>query len=546
VDQANQQLSGLSSGVSKIQGITTAVAGIGIAAAGLSKATGFIGRATDAAAGFGEAVSKSGELFGAETPKILKFAEDASDNFAISKQSALDATSTFAIFGRSAGLAGDDLVKFSTDFTGLASDLSSFNDTSPEEAINAIGSALRGEAEPLRRYGVLLDDASLRQAALELGITKTTKEALTPQQKVLAAQKVIYEQTTTAQGDYARTQTSLSNLTKKAAADQANLNIETGQIFVPIMTELTKILILAVDIFSSLPGPIKTITVVLGLLVATVGPLIILVSALKTAMVTLGAAKLITAGSTGALTIATKLLSVAMKALPILMVIGFIILLVKNWDFVIEVVGKVWEAIKTFGEWLFPFISDLFGKVGSIIADTWNGIFNKTKEVVGNVINWLKDNWKLILAVLTGPFGLLVLFLTTFGDDLFKKFVDVGKNIVQGLWNGIQSMAAFIKDKVYTFFGNLIPSWAKSILGISSPSTVFKEIGQNIVAGLSQGLAVPRVIPAPRLAIPNAQTAIPPVNITINAGLGTDPVQLGRQVNSALQKYGRVSTRVNR
>ena len=73
---------------------------------------------------------------------------------------------------------------------------------------------MRGEAEPLRQYGVLLDDASLRQAALELGIISTTKNALTPQQKVLAAQALIYQQTGTAQGDFARTSDGLANKTR--------------------------------------------------------------------------------------------------------------------------------------------------------------------------------------------------------------------------------------------------------------------------------------------------------------------------------------------
>jgi hypothetical protein len=89
-----------------------------------------------------------------------------------------------------------------------------FNNVSQDDAINAIGSALRGEAEPLRRFGVLLDEATLKNAALQLGLITTTKEALTPQQKVLAAQKVIYEQTTTAQGDFARTSDGLANKTK--------------------------------------------------------------------------------------------------------------------------------------------------------------------------------------------------------------------------------------------------------------------------------------------------------------------------------------------
>jgi hypothetical protein len=73
------------------------------------------------------------------------------------------------VFGKSAGLAGDDLVKFSTDFTGLASDLASFNNTSPEEAITAIGSALRGEAEPLRRSAEATANATDR---MRVGFTQ--------------------------------------------------------------------------------------------------------------------------------------------------------------------------------------------------------------------------------------------------------------------------------------------------------------------------------------------------------------------------------------
>ena len=87
------------------------------------------------------------------------------------QQQALDAAATFATFGGAAGLAGDDLVNFSTGFVGLASDMASFNNTTPEQAIQAIGAALRGEAEPMRQYGVLLDDATLRQKALELGLS---------------------------------------------------------------------------------------------------------------------------------------------------------------------------------------------------------------------------------------------------------------------------------------------------------------------------------------------------------------------------------------
>ena len=194
--------------------------------------------AVKAASDLGETISKVNVLFGDTSKEIQDFAETAAKSLGQTKQQALDAAATFATFGRSAGLTGKDLSKFSIDFVKLASDLASFNNTSPEQAINAIGSALRGEAEPLRAYGVLLDDASLKQAALSLGIISTTKNALTPQQKVLAAQALIYQQTGAAQGDFARTSDGLANQTRILTAQLENAKVTIGEALLPIVLEL--------------------------------------------------------------------------------------------------------------------------------------------------------------------------------------------------------------------------------------------------------------------------------------------------------------------
>jgi hypothetical protein len=93
----------------------------------------------------------------------------------------------------------------------------------------------------LRRYGVLLDDASLRQAALSLGIIRTTKEALTPQQKVLAAQELIYQQTSAAQGDFQRTSDGLANSQRILNAQLSNIRTEIGTALLPIVLKLTQI-----------------------------------------------------------------------------------------------------------------------------------------------------------------------------------------------------------------------------------------------------------------------------------------------------------------
>jgi hypothetical protein len=237
-----------------VKGATTEVDGFGTKVGDFSKKAALAFAAVAAAAGamaikigvdavkaasdLSETVSKVGVLFGDTAKDIEKFADGAASSLGQTKQQALDAAATFATFGRAAGLSGKDLAGFSTGFVSLASDLASFNNTSPEQAINAIGSALRGEAEPLRAYGVLLDDASLRQAALELGIVSTTKNALTPQQKVLAAQALIYQQTSAAQGDFERTSDGLANKTRILTAQLENAKVTIGTALLPVVLEL--------------------------------------------------------------------------------------------------------------------------------------------------------------------------------------------------------------------------------------------------------------------------------------------------------------------
>lgn len=192
-----------------------------------------------AASDLGEVTSKASVIFGKDmVPALERFADKAASTMGQSRTQALDAAATFAIFGKSAGLTGEELVKFSTGFTGLASDLASFNNTSPQEAIEAIGAALRGETEPIRAYGVMIDDASMRQEALRLGLIKTTKDALKPQQKALAAQALIYKQTEDAQGDFARTSDGLANQQRILAAQFEDVKVSIGEALLPVVTDL--------------------------------------------------------------------------------------------------------------------------------------------------------------------------------------------------------------------------------------------------------------------------------------------------------------------
>lgn len=225
INKAEGGLKGFGNSISKFLG--PALIGATAAAGAFAVKLGV--DAVNAASDLIETQNKVAVIFGESADSILKFAETSVTALGQTETMALEAAATFAQFGKAAGLADEDLVGFSTDLVTLSADLASFNNSSPEEAITAIGSALRGEAEPLRRYGVLLDDAALKAEAMNLGIFDGSGK-LTTQQKVLSAYEVILKQTTDAQGDFARTADGLANTQRilTAAVEDAKAEIGLG------------------------------------------------------------------------------------------------------------------------------------------------------------------------------------------------------------------------------------------------------------------------------------------------------------------------------
>jgi hypothetical protein len=243
LNKAQKALAGLGGPAGKLGNILKAsvVPGLVAAAGSVLVFTKGLLPAIQAASDLQENTSKIEVIFGDAGRAVTDFAKTAARDIGQSQNQVLAAAGTFGTFGKAAGLAGDQLATFTNDFITLSADLASFNNATPDEAINAIGAALRGEAEPLRRFGVLLNDATLKSAALELGIYSGSG-ALTAQQKILAAQKVIYEQTGDAQGDFERTSDGLANQQRILSAQFENVKTKIGELLIPAFSALVKFL----------------------------------------------------------------------------------------------------------------------------------------------------------------------------------------------------------------------------------------------------------------------------------------------------------------
>lgn len=95
----------------------------------------------------------------------------------------------------------------------------------------------------------------------------------------------------------------------------------------------------------------------------------------------------------------------------------------------------------------------------------------------------------------------------------FKDFINIGKNIVEGLWEGIKGAADWLGDKISGFVGGVVDG-VKGFFGIHSPSTVFRdEVGKQLAAGIGLGFTdemdtvskqMQKAIPTPEVAFSTA------------------------------------------
>ena len=376
--------------------------------------------AVQAASDLNETISKTNVIFGEAANEVQIFADTAAASLGQTRQQALDAAATFGTFGKAAGLTGQDLASFSTDFTTLASDLASFNNTSPEEAVQALGAALRGESEPLRRFGVLLSADAVAAEALAMGLVTTTinedklnialqkvdiafqknqetvakfgedsleaqrtrlqleqaeislnkaldgtTDKLTAQQKTLATQSLIMKATTDAQGDFERTSDGLANSQRILTAQFKDLQAELGMVLLPIVEK-------GVKLISSFTGALSANKDVAIIAIGVIG-------GLAAAIVAANIGMKIYRATLVAVQVAQTLLNVIMSANPIGLVIIAVAGLVAGFVILEKKFGVVSTAAKFLADAFEKYIInplaaalDLAGKVADAIGKVAN------------------------------------------------------------------------------------------------------------------------------------------------------------------------------
>ncbi len=168
---------------------------------------------------------------------VRKWSDAISTALGLNRFEVREFVSVFNVMMESMGIAPKFTAEMSKALTKLAFDMASFFNLKPSEAFQKLQAGITGEAEPLKRLGILISETTVKNFLLTKGIIEQG-ETLTEQQKVMGRFFLIMEQTKKAQGDLARTLDSTTNVWRTIKTLIKETSIEFGFSLLPAVTKV--------------------------------------------------------------------------------------------------------------------------------------------------------------------------------------------------------------------------------------------------------------------------------------------------------------------
>lgn len=160
------------------------------------------------------------------------FAVNMKNSLGIDEYVSKNMIGTFQQIGTAVGVASNTAFGMSKSMTMLANDMASLYNVDPEQAYENLQSALTGQGRAVRKYGFVITEQTVKEAAYRHGLAKTGQE-LTEQQKYVARGIALMEQSKNAQGDMSRTLGNIQNQIRILKQNITAAKRSIGQAFIP-------------------------------------------------------------------------------------------------------------------------------------------------------------------------------------------------------------------------------------------------------------------------------------------------------------------------
>jgi len=447
----------------------------------------FVEAASDAA----EISNKLGAVFNEQTPAAEEFGKELAGRIGQSRIQIQQMTADVGALVKPLVGSEEAALDLAKSVTELSFDISSFENVSPEDALNAMRSALIGSSEPMLRFGVDTRQAALAAFAQAQGIKKSTKEMSNAEITALRL-ALIQERLTEkgAVGDATKTADGFANRLRALQGAFKDLKAEVGKEFLPVATEMVK----AMLDFVRTAGPgLAKVASVLVFAFRAIGRVImvvvnIIVGFAKAMTSTEGVVIALIATITG-LAIAFKTVGVAatlsgikaaaawvIATAPVLLMILLLGIIIATLVLIVEDIFAMGEGTESVTGTMIQGFLDLVDELGSIPAAIWEmlktalqfwleffGMASDEAEIFAdNLITTLRESvdtviefWTEALTTFSAWTTDIIQTAVTFWSDTLKEIFDVA---IEWWTQKIQSFIGWLTgafDKVSGFVSGI-------------------------------------------------------------------------------------------
>lgn len=394
---ASQAARGLGQAGSGLERFTRNAQRAAVPAAALLGVLGKLGsEAFNSASRLEQASGAVESVFGKQAAAVKNLAAEAATGVGLAKSEYSELASVLGSQLKNLGTSQDQIVGKTSDLIKMGADLAATFGGTTSEAVEALSSLFRGEADPIERYGVSIKQSDINARLAAKGLSKLTGDALR-QAETTERLAMLTEQTTAAQGAFARESETAAGAQQRMSAAVENSKAAIGEALLPVV--------------SALAGHLQGMATWAQQNATTVQILAAVLGALAVAVLAVNAGLAVYKAYTVAATAVTWLLGAANIAawgwvvIAVIAVIAVIVLLWNKCDWFRNAVGAVIRWVASAWDWVVAAVKVVISWIGGQLSNALNIVkrafelatlpartaFNAVSDAISTVVGWVKN-----------------------------------------------------------------------------------------------------------------------------------------------------------
>lgn len=580
LDQASGRVDKFSKGLDRA---TVPALGVGVAIGALAK------KAGDSASRLQQSAGAVDSVFGAQASQIEEWAKTSSGSVGLASAEYQEMASVIGAQLKNLGTPLDQVAGKTDEMIRLGADLSATYGGTTTEAVQALGSALKGETDPIEKYGISVKNAAVEAAVGADKLKKMTDEQKT-QAKSTALLGIVTEQAGGAIGAFGRESDSAAGQQQRANAAMEDASAQLGGVMLPLMAKASELL----ATFAGWVARNKTLVLVLAAAIGAVAAAIIglnfALKAYKAIQAAITAATKAWAAVQWALNAAMTANPVGLVVLAVIALIAVIVLLWKKsdtfksaviacWDAIKKAAVAVWNGIKVAAGLFFKAVKIYFTVyktiallafrvVKTVAIAVWNAIktaagavFRAITTIIRREIEGVKTIIRGVKAVATAVWNAIKTAASTVWNaiqSVVRREIDGMKTIIRTIKTLANAIWDDIKNKAGTVWDAIARAVEKAKNAILRPIQAIENAFDNVIGAVESligwigKIKFPKIPKLPgiggdntrsattaaagltRRAGPRAGTATTSSSTVINVYGALDPVAVARQIRGLL------------